>query len=117
MHYCCTSLYRVEIPGSVEVIDLDRFAECAPLRGVTFAGNSRLTRICGFRHCKSLHRIEIPPSVEIIGTNWLNQAFRWCDSLRGVVFHVGVRVCWIQIPRQRYYPQISFRYEEESIMK
>jgi hypothetical protein len=57
--YGCTSLSRIEIPSSVEVIGSNGFTECRSLTTVIFASESHLIERGGFRDCPSLHVVII----------------------------------------------------------
>jgi hypothetical protein len=81
----CSSLRRIEIPSSVEIIDESAFEDCHLLNEVVFASDSRLKEIRGFQTCVLLHQIEIPASVLAISSS----AFRICRALRLVVFSPG----------------------------
>jgi hypothetical protein len=84
----CTSLCRIEIPSSVEVIGMRGFLQSTSLSEIDFSSDSHLREIDGFRQCTSLCRIEIPSSVEMIGSN----GFRGCTSLRVVIIRAGCRM-------------------------
>jgi hypothetical protein len=84
----CTSLCRIEIPSSGEMIRPNGFVGCRSLRTVIFSSESHLREINGFGYCTSLCRIEIPLSVEMI---W-HDAFRDCPSLCVVIIRAGCRL-------------------------
>jgi hypothetical protein len=84
----CTSLYRIEIPSSVEKIGDCGFYCCTSLNQIIFSSNSHLREISGFQDCTSLCRIEIPSSVEVIG----EYGFTSCQLLRVVIFQAGCRI-------------------------
>jgi hypothetical protein len=90
----CTSLVSISIPrfvniirglnvpASVELINVHAFMNCIGLKSVIFAANSHVREIHGFKRCRSLRRIDIPASVEVIGDG----AFQDCTELTDVVF-------------------------------
>jgi hypothetical protein len=80
--FSCTSLRRINIPASVEIIMCGAFRDCTELTDVVFTGDSHLREICGFPRCTSLRRINIPASVETI----MYGAFRDCTELTDLVF-------------------------------
>lgn len=72
----CTALKSIEIPASVETIDVSAFLGCSQLKTVSFESNSKLKEIGGasmqyphgaFTDCITLSAIEIPTSVTKIG--------------------------------------------------
>ena len=83
----CTSLTSIEIPASVELIELATFRGCTKLETVTFEKGSQLKNIgySAFRECRSLPSITIPSSVEIIN----DLAFYDCSKLETVNFEKG----------------------------
>jgi hypothetical protein len=83
-----TSLNRIEIPLSVEVIASNAFSECSGLKEVTFAPDGCLRIVRGFQRCRSLSRIEIPASVEKIDYG----AFSGCSGLTEVIFATNGRL-------------------------
>jgi hypothetical protein len=78
----CTSLCRIEIPSSVEIISSNGFDHCTSLNELVFSTASHLRTIDGFQACTSLCRIEIPSSVEQIG----DCGFAFCRSLSEIIF-------------------------------
>jgi hypothetical protein len=58
----CTSLCRIDIPSSVEIIFCPGFSKCRSLADVVLASDSHLREIAGFCDCASLCYISIPPS-------------------------------------------------------
>jgi hypothetical protein len=80
----CTSLCRIEIPSSVEIID--GFNCSTSLNELIFSTASHVTQINGFCGCTSLCRIEIPSSVEIVS------GFRGCTSLHVVIVQARCRL-------------------------
>lgn len=89
----CTSLKKIEVPSSVEVIGEAVFKNCVSLESVVFDENSRLKVLEGdynvkgyytgvFADCKSLKSIVIPANVQIIKKT----AFKGCISLETVSF-------------------------------
>jgi hypothetical protein len=103
----CTSLCRIEIPSSVEVIQTSGFFGCTSLNELIFSSGSHLREICGFCECTSLCRIEIPSSVEVIGPS----GFRDCPLLRVVIIRAGCRLRRTEILR-RIRPFIDYEYED-----
>ena len=96
----CSSLTSIEIPASVETIQICAFKDCSKLATVTFEPGSRLKTIAGgygasgydgqfyygaFSDCSSLTSIEIPASVEMIES----AAFQGCSNLATVTFEPG----------------------------
>ena len=95
----CTSLTTIEIPASVEIIELTAFKGCTALTTVTFEPGSKLKTIEGntpnsgyttlsygaFADCISLTAIEIPANVETIEAG----AFHNCTALTTVTFEQG----------------------------
>jgi hypothetical protein len=74
----CVSLFRIDMPMSVEILGEASFCEWRALNEVTFAADARLREIHDFPQCASLVRIDIPISVEIIGKD----SFYECRSLK-----------------------------------
>jgi hypothetical protein len=95
----CTSLSRIVIPSSVEIITLCGFSTCSALSEVDFPSDSHLKRFDGFQNCTSLGRIVIPSSVEVITQSGLLN----CSS--GFCIRQGVsrfeRVIIVRIPLAR----------------
>jgi hypothetical protein len=50
----CAQLFRIEIPASVEVINLNAFLDCNSLHALLFTPDSHIREIRGFSGCKSL---------------------------------------------------------------
>jgi hypothetical protein len=73
----CRRLERIEIPSSVEIIDVTAFSSCA-LTDVAFSTPSRLDTISGFPECPRLQSITIPSSVTNIS------GFNRCESLNTI---------------------------------
>jgi hypothetical protein len=78
----CTSLLRIEIPSSVEVIGYGGFLGCTSLEDILFSADSHVKEMYGFCGCTSLLWIEIPSSVEVIGYG----GFLGCTSLNEILF-------------------------------
>jgi hypothetical protein len=76
----CTSLQRICIPATVEVLGPNSFYRCSSLREVAFAGNSNIIEINGFQQCASLCRIDLLGSVESLNTC----SFFGCPSLSDI---------------------------------
>lgn len=80
-----TKLETIEIPNSVETIDVNAFSGL-PLQNVFFEQNSSLKTIgAGAFANTALQEIQIPASVQLL----YYQAFYSCDSLKSVVFENG----------------------------
>jgi hypothetical protein len=77
-----SSIARIEIPRTIEVIDRREFYCCANLEEVDFERGSRLCEINGFQRCPRLTKVIIPASVEIIS----KFGFKDCVTLREVMF-------------------------------
>ena len=76
----CTSLKKVNIPDSVEIIGGSVFADCTELNTVT-GGNSLLSiSTFAFSKCSKLASVNIGSSVTTIG----KKAFWLCESLTSV---------------------------------
>jgi hypothetical protein len=81
----CTSLKKVILPPSVEVIDA--FFGCTLLTTVYIPPECALRKICGFGRCKALTRIDVPASVEMIGSCDKGYCtFSRCERLQEVIF-------------------------------
>lgn len=78
----CVSLTGVEIPSSVTYIGPAAFVSCVNLKSVTFAPNSKLTRIDyrAFSGCSVLETIHFPEGLEEIG----QYSFDYCTNLINV---------------------------------
>ena len=106
----CISLKSIEIPASVETIDIATFKGCSMLTTITFGQDSQLKTIAGtsscgaFSDCTSLTSIEIPASVETIGVT----AFKGCSSLATVAFEKGSQLKTIAGGSTAYYYQGVF---------
>jgi hypothetical protein len=84
----CTSLSRIEIPSSIEVITFNGFLGCRSLKEIALSSDSHLRELDGLGYCTSLCRIEIPSSVEVIG----HGGFARCPSLHVVIIRAGCRL-------------------------
>jgi hypothetical protein len=80
--HACHWLVKVEVPASVEIVDIVGFHSSISLSRVIFEPNSCLRLIHGFSFCRSLLKIAIPASVEVIHES----AFFECHSLYEVTF-------------------------------
>lgn len=87
----CTALKSIEIPASVETIDVSAFLGCSQLKTVSFESNSKLKEIGGacswephgaFSNCIALSALEIPANVTTIGV----AAFYGCSNLQQITF-------------------------------
>jgi hypothetical protein len=78
----CTSLCRIELPSSLEIIGQFGLNECTSLNEIIFTPDSHLQVISGIQSCTSLCRIEFPSSLEIIDQFGLNE----CTSLTEIIF-------------------------------
>jgi hypothetical protein len=89
--WCCifTTLEKIEVPASVEVIDRLDFYACQWLLEISFALTSRLHEIKGFQNCVRLTKVRIPVSVLSIS------GFNGCVSLRHVTFEPGSSIICI----------------------
>jgi hypothetical protein len=76
--WACESLYSVEIPSSVEVMDC--FNHYYFLGNVRFEIRTQIREIEGFWGCSSLMKIEMPSSTTIV------RGFDDCRSLLRVIF-------------------------------
>lgn len=109
----CTALKSIIIPSQVTLIDRLSFKKCTSLESVTFASNSKLTRIDGYGYkgtsnssdyyeisrtqgaftgCSALKSIVFPKSLEYIG----RCAFASCTSLVSVDFESGSNLTTIE---------------------
>jgi hypothetical protein len=77
-------LRRVEIPASVERIEVCAFMECTDLEEIVFAPGSALRSIDGyaFALCQKLRSIVLPGTITSLG----EYAFAFCQSLRDLNF-------------------------------
>ena len=94
----CTSLKKINLPKSIESIEISAFAYCSSLEEIDFGENTSLKAIEGafkkptssysvgyagvFMHCTSLKSVTIPQNVTEIGAC----AFYGCSSLKSVTF-------------------------------
>ena len=95
----CKALTFIEIPASVETIEIAAFKGCSSLEMITFEKGSKLESITGgyqnkdnysgaLSDCKALTFIEIPASVETIEI----AAFKGCSSLEMITFEKGSKL-------------------------
>ena len=95
----CKALTFIEIPASVETIEIAAFKGCSSLEMITFEKGSKLKSITGgyqnkdnysgaLSDCKALTFIEIPASVETIEI----AAFKGCSSLEMITFEKGSKL-------------------------
>jgi hypothetical protein len=82
----CASLCRIEIPSSVEIIDVSGFHGWISLNEIMFSADSHVKKMDGFQGCTSLCRIELLSSSEIV------YGFGGCFRLRVVNMRRGYRV-------------------------
>ena len=80
--YDCSSLTEIVIPDNVISIEERAFAGCYSLTNIIFRENSQLISIgeFAFEHCINLTQIVVPNSVISIGTS----AFHFCDNLKSI---------------------------------
>ena len=76
----CTALTDVTIPGSIEEIPTQIFAECENLINLTIKHGVKIIDVEAFQNCKKLETISIPASV----TTMRDGAFGGCISLKYV---------------------------------
>ena len=81
---CCSNLEQIEIPSSVTSIEDLVFKECSSLKEIIFETPSSVKSIgnSAFFNCSSLERIEIPSSV----TSIEDLVFKKCSSLKEIIF-------------------------------
>lgn len=105
--YCCSSLKRITIPSSVDLIDTNAFGRCSSLEEVVIESPSQLNSIqgCAFNQCTSLTHFSFPSSISLISfrlfygceklveitipssvTSIEDHAFCGCSSLEKVAF-------------------------------
>jgi hypothetical protein len=79
---CCifTTLEKLEVPASVEVIDRLDFYGCQVLVEISFVPDGKLCEIRGFQNCVKLAKVGIPASVFLVS------GFNGCVSLRHLEF-------------------------------
>jgi hypothetical protein len=82
----CTSLCRIQILSSVEMIGRTGFHGCTSLNEIIFSSDSQMKEIDGFCGCTSLCSIEISSSINII------RGFQECTLLRAIIIHTGCRI-------------------------
>lgn len=80
--FTASTLEKIELPDTIEEIDVGAFRDCKRLKTVTIGAN--LTSIGGvaFDECDSLESITMPSTVAIIG----ERAFNNCQKLKSVTF-------------------------------
>jgi hypothetical protein len=80
---------HVEIPSDVEILGSSCFSDCESLSSISFASNSRLTRIGSFAFSNSsLESIVIPSTVQILDSS----CFSNCESLLSISFESNSRL-------------------------
>ena len=91
--YYSSTVKKINVPSTVEIIDDAAFHRCYNLESVVFEENSKLSSIGddAFLFCDKLAFINIPDGVENIG----GEAFRSCFSLYEIILpdeilHIGV---------------------------
>lgn len=82
-----TSVERVKIPSTVNIIDGMAFMDCNKLEKVIMYDGISDIEICAFNGCDSLKEIIIPKTVKSIGT----LAFSDCASLNNIFIENGVQ--------------------------
>jgi hypothetical protein len=65
-----TSVHRIEIPSSVEIIANDAFSDCVDFTDIIFCVGNHVREINGFRACTALYRID-----QIPAWNWKSWIF------------------------------------------
>lgn len=83
--YGCENLLSVEIPSSVNYIEMNAFGECSNLVKVKIKGNIPWMTENTFENCKALQHIKIPQTVKGIG---------------GYVFHNCISIKEINLPKK-----------------
>ena len=73
----CSSLEKIDIPGSLDEIGANAFFNCTSLGAATIGEGVRQLSMGAFSGCESLTELTIPASVEIIQ----RYAFKNCKSL------------------------------------
>jgi hypothetical protein len=76
----CSSLCRIKLPVSVELITSDGFSDCTSLSEMAITSDSHLREIASFSSSSALCRTKFLASTEIIG------GFAECTPLREVLF-------------------------------
>ena len=82
----CTSLQRIIIPSSVEVLDQSAFGYCTKLMNVVLNEGLEYLGDSVFEGCASLRQVTIPTTVIVIG----HCAFRNCTKLKHVQLNEGL---------------------------
>ena len=76
------ALQRISIPGSVEELEEDTFAQCAGLTEVTLEEGLTTIRKHAFSGCTALRKITFPASLRVVE----GDAFEGCAALEEVTF-------------------------------
>ena len=85
----CKSLFMIEIPENVMIIDASAFEGCISLRSVTFIGIPQLGEIgfSAFEGCECLSSIDIPDGP----TKLKYRTFKNCTNLRHITIPDSIR--------------------------
>ena len=85
--YGCSSLSSITIPSSVTNIGYAAFQNCRALSSINFSeGLKSIDGSMAFSRCSSLSSIEFPSSLKSIGT----QCFSYCSNLSSVKINDGL---------------------------
>ena len=88
-----SGLQSVTIPANVTSIGKYTFRDCADLKSVTFAPDSKLSTVAqGAFYASGLEEITIPASVTDLGGTANAQVFYQCKSLKTVGFEPGSKL-------------------------
>ena len=93
----CTKVESISLPNSIEEIGELAFGDCYSLKTIHFPTSLKTIETEAFYKCKSLESVDLSETfVTLIGAN----AFRYCESLKTVVFGKDVND-WTRIDEIR----------------
>jgi hypothetical protein len=98
------TLKMVELPDSLDTINMNSFSGCIALEKINFPEGLRVIRETAFNTCRALRHIDLPDSLECIGSC----AFSGCDNLESVSMGRGLKtLSWSAFHQCKALPAID----------